>query len=208
MAPQKICVAVLAGGASCRMGKPKLLLPFNQTTLLDHALDTALQCSAHEACLITGAYHNAMSDHLAHTRNENLPFSIIHNPHWQKGQSTSVKTAADHALQHGCSALLILVADQPFVTASHLNALIAAYHQNNALSYIASNGQRQGNPCLFDKRIFDALLTLEGDEGARALFRNRPDIRPHKTHFDEPYLFEDVDTPDDLTRIEELMLCG
>lgn len=203
----KTCVAVLAGGASRRMGMPKLLAPFVRTTLLDHALDTALGSIANEVCLVTGAYHEAMADHLKHR--DDLPnrFSVTYNRHWQDGQSTSVKTAVQFAQQHGCAGLLLLVADQPFVTSQHLNRLIAAHHQGSALAYIASNGQRHGNPCLFDKSAFEALFTLEGDEGARALFRSRPDAIVQHVRFDDPYLFEDVDTPEDLARLEEVMLC-
>lgn len=203
----KTCVAILAGGASKRMGRPKLLAPFVRTTLLDHALDTTLSSVANEVCLVTGAYHEAMADHLV-CRNE-VPhhLSVVYNQHWQEGQSTSVKTAVQFAQQRDCAGLLLLVADQPFVTAQHIDALIAAHYQGSALAYIASNGQHHGNPCIFDKSAFEALFTLEGDEGARALFRSRPDAVVQHVQFDDPYLFEDVDTPEDLARLEELMLC-
>lgn len=203
----KTCVAVLAGGASRRMGAPKLLTPFAHTTLLDHAIDAALGSVADEVCLITGAYHEAIQEHLKPRR---LPhrFSLIRNQHWSEGQSTSVKTAVHHACLRKCSSLLLLVADQPFVTSCHLDALIAAHHQGKALAYIASNGQRHGNPCLFDRSAFEALFTLKGDEGARALFRTCPDTIVQHVYFDDNRLFEDIDTPEDLARLEELVLCG
>lgn len=207
MEQSKTCVAVLAGGASRRMGAPKLLAPFAKTTLLDHALNAALESSADETCVITGAYHEALAEHLVSHCNDSLQPALVRNHQWHEGQSTSVQAAVHFAQDHDCSALLILVADQPFVDAHHLDSLITAYREGNAQAYLASNGQRQGNPCLFDSSLFDALLALEGDEGARALLRTRNDIAVQPVVFDDDLLFEDVDTPEDLARIEELVLC-
>ncbi len=65
----------------------------------------------------------------------------------------------------------MLVADQPFVTASHLNALIGEYDAEKSQMYLAANDWGHGNPCLADRGLFDELLALTGDEGARALLR-------------------------------------
>ena len=52
------------------------------------------------------------------------------------------------------------------------------------------------------------MLALEGDEGARALFRSRREVVARHVYFDDPRLFEDVDTRADLARAEEMVLCG
>lgn len=203
----KTCAAVLAGGVSRRMGSPKLLAPFAGGTLLDRALDAVYGCSADEVCVVTGAYHDVVTARVSQ-RHAAERVVVVRNDRWREGQASSVRAAVRHARARGCEALMLLVADQPFVGAGHLNALLTEYDQGRAQAYLASNDHRHGNPCLFDQSLFDALLALEGDEGARALFRSRRDIAARHVHFDEPYLFEDVDTPADLARVEELVLCG
>ncbi len=203
----KTCVAVLAGGASRRMGAPKLLAAFGRSTLIDRALDAALGCAADEVCLVTGAYHDALAARVG-LRSDGDDIAVVRNRRWREGQASSVRAAVRHARERSCAALVLLVADQPFVSSGHLNALMTEYDHGRAQAYLAANDHRHGNPCLFDQAAFDALFALEGDEGARALFRSRHDITARHVYFDEPHLFEDVDTPADLARVEEMVLRG
>lgn len=222
----KIGVAVLAAGASRRFGSPKLLAPFDGATLLDRALDAALGCAADCAVVVTGAYHNEMLSRLiergarfgnagsssanapAAAVEADVPFVVARNRRWESGQASSVHTAVRFARSQDCTALLVMVADQPRVTAAHLNALIWEYDQGRAQAYLSANDRAHGNPCLFDRSLYDDLLTLSGDEGARTLFRSRREAVARHVYFDDPRLFEDIDTPADLARTEEMMLCG
>lgn len=201
----KTCAAVLAAGASRRFGAPKLLAPFGESTLLDRALDAALGSAADCAVVVTGAYHSEMRPRLAAYGGR---LAVRRNRSWERGQATSVGAAVRYARSQGCTALLVMVADQPRVTAAHLNALLWEYDQGRAQAYLSATDHGHGNPCLFDQSLFDDLLALEGDEGARSLIRSRRDIAARHVHFDDPYLFEDVDTPADLGRLEEAMLHG
>lgn len=204
----KTCVAVLAGGASRRFGAPKLLVSFAGTTLLDRALATATGSAADCAAVVTGAYHREMSEYLEGADPSGAPCRIVHNRQWEAGQATSVHAAVRFARAEGASALLVMVADQPRVTAAHLNALLWEYDQGSAQAYLSATDHGHGNPCIFDESLFDDLLALRGDEGARALFRTRRDVAARHVHFDDPYLFVDVDTPADLRRLEEAMARG
>lgn len=221
----KVCVAVLAAGASSRMGFPKLVEPFAGTSLLDRALDAALGCAADVACVITGAYHEPMAPLLAKRRAADLvlvrqgadrswpgegrdPLVVVRNRRWQTGQASSVQAAVRFARGCGCAAVLMLVADQPLVTASHLNALISEYNTGGSQMYVAANDRCCGNPCLIDHALFDELLALTGDEGARALLRKRRDIDARHVHFEDSHLFEDADTPEDFRRLEGMIAHG
>ncbi len=225
MAFSKVCVAVLAAGQSQRTGFPKLIEPFAGTTLLDRALDAALGCEADVACVVTGAYHEQMAPLLARRGAIDLVLAqqgadrswpgkgrsllvTVRNRRWRTGQASSVQESVRFARGCGCAAVLMLVADQPCVTALHLNALVDAYRSGKSQVYLAANDGAQGNPCLIDHAIFDELLALTGDEGARALLRTRHDIDVRRVHFGEPHLFEDADTPEDFRRLEEMVFHG
>lgn len=221
----KVCVAVLAAGRSQRMGFPKLVEPFAGTTLLDRALDAALGCASDVACVVTGAYRDQMAPVLARRGamewaqvQQGTPGSwsaeacgrltVVHNARWRTGQASSVQAAVRFARDCDCAAVLMLVADQPFVQARHLDALINEFKTGIAQAYLASTDRGCGNPCLFNRALFDDLLTLTGDEGARKLLRSRRDIAVCPVYFDEPSLLDDADTPEDFARLEEAMLHG
>ena len=195
------CVAVLAAGASKRMGACKLAAPFAGSTLLERALDAACGCGAAQTVVVTGA-HRSLVAPLARARGA----CEAHNPAWECGQSTSVRAAARFAAAHGFAALLVMVADQPYLEARHLAALLRARAAGDADAYVAESGGRRGNPCLFDARCFPLLETLTGDEGARALLRAHPALRVRPVRFEDADLFDDVDTPRDAARLEEAML--
>ena len=102
------CAAVLAAGSSTRMGTCKLTRPFAGSTLLERALRAARGCAAAETVVVTGAYRDAVARSAqAHGAREAF------NPSWERGQSTSVRTAARFAAAHGYDLLLVMVADQP-----------------------------------------------------------------------------------------------
>lgn len=197
------CAAVLAAGASTRMGTCKLTRPFAGSTLLERALRAARGCAAAETVVVTGAYRDAVARSAqAHGAREAF------NPSWERGQSTSVRTAARFAAAHGYDLLLVMVADQPYVEASHLDALLRAYAEGGACACVTRGAGRQGNPCLFDRACFPLLEELDGDEGARSMLRAHPELGVRAVPVADASVLDDVDTPDELVRVEEAILRG
>jgi molybdenum cofactor cytidylyltransferase len=195
-----VAVAVLAAGASRRMGVPKLLVPFGASTLLGRAVEAAQESGAGLVFVVTGAYHGEMRERLSEAR-----VAVVRNAQWDEGQSTSIRTAVRFCEQRGFDALLVMVADQPFVEASHLRALMECYRIRPGDVFVTEAGVRRGNPCLFNAHSFDALKALEGDEGARRLFADASEghgLRVCPVPCDDKRVFEDVDTPADLHRLE------
>ena len=175
------------------MGRPKLLMPFGASTLLERAVATALGSGVGEVAVVTGAYARQMHPLLA-----NLPVSILENAQWETGQASSVRAAAAWAREQGFSALLIVVADQPFVTEQHLCNL-AGQLGPDADICITACGPRTGNPALFSAACFPQMESLVGDEGARVLVRKglrcgTPRVRLVESA--DPDVFDDVDDED------------
>ena len=193
----RVCACVLAAGGSRRMGECKLLMPFAGSTLLERALEAAAGCAAEGVVAVTGAYADEMAPVV-----RRMGAREVRNQSWARGQASSVRAAVLHAACEGFDAVMLMVADQPFVTRSHLDALLRGRDGERAWACLSAAGGRSGNPCLFDKRCFPALLELQGDEGARSLFRRHSGIPVRCVHFEDARLFEDVDTPEDLARLE------
>ena len=197
------CAAVLAAGASTRMGTCKLTRPFAGSTLLERALRAARGCAAAETVVVTGAHRDAVARSV-----QELGAREAFNPSWERGQSTSVRTAARFAAARGYNLLLVMVADQPYVEAAHLDALLRAYATGGAHACVTQGAQRCGNPCLFDRTCFPLLEELEGDEGARSMLRAHPELAVRAVPAADARVLDDVDTPDEHARIEETILRG
>jgi molybdenum cofactor cytidylyltransferase len=193
----RIAIGILAAGAARRMAAPKLLIPFKGTTLLENAIRAATGAAAEAVFVITGAYDHEMSSVLPA-----YPVQPVFNAHWAEGQASSIRTAVAFCREQSFAAVLIMVADQPFVTAQHLDALIGAYRLGKASIYAAQVGNRRGNPCLFDASCFDALMSLTGDTGARGLLKGEGGFELQPVVFADQHLFEDIDTEEDLQRLK------
>ena len=242
-------VAVLAAGRSARMGFPKLLAPYKadgQTTcLLRRAVLAARTSSADEVAVVLGAYGAQARAELgawetqdsprptgcrkqAREDGTDVPLVLLDNDAWETGQASSVGCAARFAEERGFDALVVMAADQPFVEARHLDALIAAFRdagerdgavQEAPHALRACSAGRLGNPCLFPRAAFPLLKNLSGDEGARQLFRGgaltgvpvdveadgNPAAASKVTGMPRTaHLFFDVDTPAAFERLREL----
>lgn len=205
MSPRRarVAVAVLAAGASTRMGEKvcKLALPFADTTLLARALDAARSSRTDAAFAVLGAHREQTAPIAAACE-----VRAIVNPAWEQGQATSVALAAAVAKREGFDGLLLLVADQPFVDTRCIDTLVDAFRTDVSAAgraYVASAGGRRGNPCLFGSGLFDELTRLTGDEGARRVLRARPEAAV-AVEVGDPRVFEDADTPQAFARLEAL----
>ena len=232
-----VLVCVLAGGASSRMGFPKLLATFPgpdgaDTCLLARACRAALDSRATQVAVVTGAYADEMEPVLEGLRGgfkescrciagieladsataPALRLVELRNDAWSQGQATSVRIAAQYALANDFDAIIFMAADQPFVEAGHLNALIEAFVSMRAAETTEATavpfalrsrcGTRQGNPCLFPRETLPLFETLTGDEGARQLFHSGalaavPADIPGNPACDP---FCDLDTPEEFER--------
>jgi molybdenum cofactor cytidylyltransferase len=96
--------------------------------------------------------------------------------------------------------VLVLVCDQPRLTADHLRQLLDLHKATDNLGITASvYGQRAGVPAIFWSRLFPALLASQGDRGARDLIRAST-AEVQGIPWPEGEL--DIDRPEDLSTIE------
>jgi molybdenum cofactor cytidylyltransferase len=189
---------ILAAGASARMGRPKQLLDWGGRPLVRAVAEAALAARLAEVLVVVGAARTDVAAALA-----GLPLRLVANPAYAAGQSTSLR-AGIAALRPETCAALVLLGDQPFVTAAICEALIAAWEQGGALAVAPVYRGRRGNPVLFDRAAFPALLALAGDQGARAWLSAHAESL-QLVPFDDDRPLADIDTPEEYERLQRMM---
>jgi CTP:molybdopterin cytidylyltransferase MocA len=129
-------------------------------------------------------------------------FKVVENPDWARGMSTSVR-AGLRSLGPEARAAVVVLADQPRVGAGAVERLVAAFEAGARVA-VATYGGKSRNPVLFSREVWPRLMTeLSGDEGARSFLRRHPELvtRVPCDGVGDP---ADVDTVDDLRRLEML----
>lgn len=167
-------IIVLAAGASIRLGKPKQLLQYKGKSLLRYVLDIAKNMSEIPVIVVLGANNNLTSKEIPDDKNV---YSII-NENWSEGISSSIRTGLNALQQIAPSSdgALLIVCDQPFITASLLNSLIAAHKKTGKFIVACSYENTIGTPVFFHKSLFPELMVLKGDSGAKKIIMKYPDL--------------------------------
>ena len=182
---------VLAAGGSSRLGQPKQLLPYGDATLLDHVLGTARACVFDQlVCVIGGAAGEIQSTVGFHG------IDVVENPEFGEGCSSSI-AAALGAVDERAEALVLLLGDQPGVTAETVAALLAG--RGDAPIAVCVYADGRGHPLAFSRRLFPELSSLHGDKAVWKLLDRHAD-EAAEVAVDGP-IPRDIDTWDDYAQI-------
>jgi molybdenum cofactor cytidylyltransferase len=183
---------ILAAGASTRMGQPKPLLTWRGEPFIRRVARTAINAGLSPVVIVAGAHTAEIRFAVA-----DLPATVIHNPDWEAGQSTSLRCGL-RALPNTLGSAVFLLADQPQIPIELIKALQDLHAQTLSPIVAPLIDDRRGNPVLFDRTTFADLQALTGDVGGRAVFAKYP-ITYVPWH--DAKLLLDVDTPEDYQRL-------
>jgi molybdenum cofactor cytidylyltransferase len=186
-----VTAIILAAGRSSRMRSHKLLLPFRGRPIVNWVLAAACASQADPIIIVLG--HEAEEVHAA-LRAERW-FLAIHNPWYMDGMSTSLKIGLA-ATPRDMDGAIILLGDQPLVTAEIINAMFAESAREPDAMIAASYQGRRGNPVLFPRQYFGELEAITGDEGGRSVLARYPE-RVRLLEIDDALAGFDVDTPEE-----------
>lgn len=162
-----IAAIILAAGSSRRMGAPKLLLPWGDTTVLGATLTLMAASGIMQRLVVTGAYQDATA---AIAADHNVP--TAHNPEYAAGEMLSSLQVALRALPPTCAGALVVLGDMPLVRPATIRQIVSAFMDDGGHAIIAPvyNG-RQGHPVLFGRALFAALLALPAGAAPRDVVR-------------------------------------
>jgi molybdenum cofactor cytidylyltransferase len=195
----KVASIVLAAGRSSRMApRNKLLELVEGTPIVARVAGVALASGADPVVVVTGFEAPRIADAL-----RDLRVTIVHNPAFKRGLSTSLQTGLS-ALPAGTDGALILLGDMPEIESSDLEALMAAFaEQGRQAICVPVRHGRRGNPVLWGAAYFAEMMRISGDVGAKQLMA-RHQRRVSEVVAGSDGIFADVDTPSDLARLKRL----
>jgi molybdenum cofactor cytidylyltransferase len=195
-----ITALVLAAGGSTRMGGDhKLLCCVGGEPLVRRAARAALESACGRVIVVTGADAARVEAALA-----GLAVTLVRNEDWRDGLSSSLRCGLV-AAGTGTDGALVHLADMPAVAARDIDRLIEAFDTCRPAVVVPVRQGRRGNPVLWPRARFEALLELRGDAGARDLLRREQvgggDAGLRAVEFDHEGIFDDVDTPGQIEQL-------
>ena len=184
---------MLAAGGSSRLGRPKQLIRFAGETLLRRAARSLADSVYFPVVVVMGSESETASAEI-----EGLPVYTVVNEKWDEGMSSSLRTGLNLLLElePDLDGVLIALCDQPMITTELLNRFAYEFSEPRGAVIAASYSGVSGVPALFSKDLFDELLRLRGEKGARQIIRDRDDV----CTIDIPEAADDIDTQADAAR--------
>ena len=193
--PDRVAILLLAAGGSARMGRPKQFLPFEGTTLLRRAAQTALATPCRPVVAVLGARAAESARELA-----GLEIHTSENSNWPTGMGSTIKVGLRRAteLDPALDAVLLMLCDQPLITPADLARLLEARARTSATIVATAYPGSPGVPAIFSRATFPDLLALDDAAGAKPLLLAAGE---RVVTVPLPAALTDVDTPDDYARL-------
>ncbi len=191
MSDKIVTAIILAAGESLRMGRPKQQIEIDGHALLKKTVSAVTGSAVKNTIVVLG--HKA-EEHVKIIRE--LPVHTIIHDQWGEGIGSSLKAGLKYTIKTfpTTEAILILVCDQPFLSAAYINTLLERYQKVTQHIVASAYSETLGVPALLDKKYFDALFKLGNKQGAKKIIlENRNDTLP----VEFPGGATDLDTPED-----------
>lgn len=190
------CAAIiLAAGASTRLGQPKQLLEIDGESLLRRTVRLAAEAGCAPIFTVLGFEGDRMRQEL-----HDLEAQPVLNPDWQSGMASSLRSGIRAVMNETPEPpkTLILLCDQPLLSAEILSGLLRASAEKRSLLTASSYAGRSGAPAVFDQQLYPDLLRIEGDQGARSIIQR---YAAQTITIEFPGGVIDIDTPEDVANL-------
>lgn len=200
---RKVVGVYLAAGSSRRMGTSKMSLELAEGVRLGSvALQQALNSELGSVVVVVREGDSL--DWLPASGRRQGRCQIAVCPDAESGMAHSLRTGIQAAKELGAEGIMVLLADQPFIDRAMLLGLTSAFDEDAGEDYIASGDKGQPKPPLImGPSMWQAAALLDGDVGARSLFRS-PLYRGRIIEANE-LPFMDIDTADRYEEAKKLV---
>ena len=187
MNPADIACIILASGLSQRFGEAdKLEADLCGQTVISHVIETAKQVGFGEICVVSN-------------RSLSGEYRIVKNKNPEAGQGHALRLGLEATRKSNLEYCLILLGDMPLISSTYLKNMISKNSQKQSIVSLCESIRMP--PAVFNRGAIDKILSLEPRKGAREIF-NALNLQTIEL---PPEQALDVDTPEDLARVTEIM---
>jgi molybdenum cofactor cytidylyltransferase len=188
-----ISAIILAAGESKRMGRPKMSLPWGETTVLGRVLATFKAAGVEDIVVVTGAMRRQVEALVS------APARAVYNPDYASGGMLGSLQIGLRSMGENTSAALIGLGDQPQLEAASIRRLLAAAEQRPEALIVPSFEMRRGHPWILARKLWPELLKMGPPDSPREFLASHA-AEIYFVSVDSPGVIQDLDTPEDYRR--------
>jgi len=190
-----ITAIILAAGMSTRMGRPKLLLPWKEKTILGAITSTLVEAGIQEIIVVIQAQQEQLYDHIKQLSID-FPVSPVFNDSFNSDDMLSSIRYGLKAIKPSNNAALITLGDQPQIQEDVVRLICYTYSQTNASIIIPSYHMKRGHPWLIQHTLWPQLIQLSHPSTPHDFLEQYKD-EIYYVLVDNPSILQDIDTPED-----------
>lgn len=145
------------------MGKPKLLLPWNDHSIIEETVSQVLDAGYDGVVVVLGADWEKVREQLG-----DAPVKIARNLNYRAGLSGSIKAGVAF-LDAQTTAFSIVLADQPQIAAKTHKLVMASFRKHKKGICVPRFEATIGHPVIFSTAYKPQMYALAGDAGGRSV---------------------------------------
>jgi molybdenum cofactor cytidylyltransferase len=197
-----ISAIILAAGESKRMGQPKMMLKWGNTTVLEHVISVFARAGIEDIIVVTGSGRDKIEKIVSGARTM-YPVRSVFNENYQHGGMLSSIQCGLHALaplllsqKETGAAAMIGLGDQPQVEERSVRMVCEAYQKTGSPLVVPSYKMRRGHPWLIASELWQEFLTINSPQTPRDFLHTNAE-KIHYVEVDTESILLDLDTPQD-----------
>lgn len=191
------CAIITAAGRCRRMGRFKPLLPIGDTPAILHMLDKYFASGVSHAVIVTGYQADRLKEACSIYSN----ITYVHNPGFLTNEMFDSIRLGLSVVPEGYDELLFTPVDIPFVSKESIRTVI----ETPGDFVLPTHNHRKGHPLKISRSYLPGILEHDGTDGLRGAF-NKLALKPVFTEVDDPFILNDMDTPEAYESLLKLYL--
>ena len=189
-----ISAIVLAAGESKRMGQPKMLLPWGETTVLGQVISVLHAAGVEDIVTVTGGFREQVE-----TVAMQFGSRVAYNEKFASNEMLSSIQCGLRSLQ--AEASLICLGDQPQVQEGSVRRVRETFERSRSSLVVPSYRMRRGHPWLVARPLWEEILQMKSPQSPRD-FLNAHANEIEYVEVDNPSILQDLDTPEDYLKFK------
>lgn len=190
-----ISALILAAGQSKRMGQPKMLLPWGETTVLEKVMATFKSAGIDDVLVVTGGVREQVEELIGDSAR------TLFNPKYAENEMLRSVQVGLEGITPGVEAVLIGLGDQPQIRERSVRLVAEEYRRSGASIVVPSFQMRRGHPWLVGRDHWSEILAMRSPASLRD-FLNTHASEIHYVEINNDSILQDLDTPEDYLKFK------